>query len=329
MTRRPSLLMACALALCALLTLASTAQAEIIDRIVAQINDEIVTLHDLKRASGPYLFAFGIDPREIDQRPDADQIYKQVLDDIINTELLLQEAKELQIDVSDDDVTQWIGNIHRQMGLDEDQFRDSLRQRGIRWGDYRRYVHDNLLKVRVIRVRVSSRIKITDEEVMDVYRETYGDGADQGLKTVDLSHIFIPVPDGADDETRAKVKDLVERTHARVTAGREDFKEVAREASAGPTASEGGYLGTYRPGELGPKIDAAVFTAKEGEITAPVDVGNGYHIFRVHGIAYEVDPKVAERMEGLRQQMREEELNKQLDTWVQNLRDRAYIRVLY
>ncbi len=324
-----ALLAALTLGLMGAMATTQHAQAEVIDRIVAQINSEIITLHDLKRASGPYLFAFGIDPRQVHKRDDADKIYQQVLQDMINTRLLIQEARELQIDVSDGDVNNWIRNIYGQMGIGEQQFRDSLRSRGIRWSDYRRYVHDNLLKVRVIQIRVGSKIKITEDEVLKVYRETFGEDPENGLKAVSVSHIFIPVPKDSDDTKRALIKDLVEKTHTRVTAGQEDFKDVAKEVSAGPTAADGGFLGTYRPGELSDTIDAAIFSAEENSITKPVDVGNGYHIFRVHGIEFERDPRVAERIAKLRQQMREQELNRELDTWLQNIRDRAYIRILY
>lgn len=312
-----------------LLVGAGQAHAEVIDRIVAQVNSEIITLHDLKRASGPYLFAFGIDPREMGKRDDANKIYQQVLDDMINTRLLLQEARQLQLEITDEDVSRWVSGIYRQMNMSEQQFRDSLRARGIRWSDYRRYVHDNLLKVRVIQIKVSSRIKVSDDELVKVYRETFGDDPNAGQKTVSVSHIFIPVPKDADDARRKTVEDLVERTHARVTRGNEDFKEVAREVSAGPTAEDGGFLGTYRPGELGKAIDAAVFDTPENEITAPIDVGRGFHIFKVHTVDYERSPKVNERLEKLRQQLREEELNQELDTWVKDLRNKAYVRVLY
>ena len=77
-------LSSCALCIVALLAV-DTAHAEIIDRIVAKVNSEIVTLGELKRGSGPYLLAFGIEPDGLDARDDADKIYAQILDDMINT----------------------------------------------------------------------------------------------------------------------------------------------------------------------------------------------------------------------------------------------------
>ncbi len=323
-------LVAFAFALGALLSCPDQARAEVIDRIVAKINREIITLHELKRASGPYLFAFGIDPKEIESRPDAEQIYQQVLQDMINTRLLIQEASTLKLDVTDDDVSRWIASIHQKMQLNEEQFRETLRAKGIRWADYRSYVHDNLLKVRVIQVRISSRIKITDEEVQRAYKETHGaDPATASVKTFDVSHIFIPTPDDPTPEALDNVEALIASTHKRVTDAGEEFRAVAIEVSAGPTAADGGYLGTYQAGDLGDAIEAVLFTHEAGQITPPIKVSSGTHIFKVHAVTEDRDPKIQEELEQLRNSLREEELNKELDTWVQNLRQKAYVRVLF
>jgi peptidyl-prolyl cis-trans isomerase SurA len=308
----------------------ATSQAEVIDRIVAKINQEIITLHDLKRSSGPYLFAFGIDPNQIDERPDADKIYNQVLQDMINTRLLIQEARTLKINISDDEVNRWVGNIHGRMNISEDQFKTTLRGKGIRWSDYRRYVHENLLKVRVIQIRISSRIKITDEEVLRAYKETYGEDPEEaGIKTMDLSHIYISYPENPSEDDKVKIRKIIENSHKRVTEGKEDFKAVAKEVSLGHTASEGGYLGSYQRGDLGKEIESVLFDQAEGEITEPIEVSKGFHIFKVHRVSVERDPNIQDKLEKLRGSLREEELNRELDTWVQNLREKAYVRVLF
>ena len=95
-----------------------------------------------------------------------------------------------------------------------------------------------------------------------------------------------------------------------------------------PTASDGGFLGTYRAGELGPEIDAAVFAAEGASITKPVRVSKGVHIFRIHDVRLERDPKVERRMGKLRVALREKELEKQLKSWIESLRQKAYVRVL-
>lgn len=303
------------------------ASAEVIDRIVAKINDDIITLNDLKRASGPYLLAFGIEPKELPKREDAGAIYKQVLDDMINTRLLVQEAKTFKLEVSEDDVSEWIENIRTQQSLSEASFRSALSAKGIRWHDYRRYVRDNLLKFRVVQVKVGSRVKITDEEVAKAYQGEFKTLPAAGVTTVDVSHIFVPKPEG-DPAAQAKARALIDSVAKRLDGG-EDFAAVAAEVSAGPTASDGGRLGKYRPGELDKEIDDVVFAMKAGETSAPIEVESGFHIFKVHEIIVERDPKVEERMRTLRAKLRDELLNKQLEAWLETLRQRAYVRVMF
>lgn len=327
----PSIARRAALGLAAALVatvFAPTARAEIIDRIVAKVNSEIVTLGELKRGSGPYLLAFGIEPDGVEAREDSEKIYAQILDDMINTRLLVQEARTLQLEVGDADVDQWIQNITSRQGLSEDQFRTALDEKGIRWGDYRRYVKDNLLKFRVVQIKVASKVKVSDDELVAAYVDTHNEDPGQGVKTVDISHIFLPIDPEASPSKTAQVMDLANSTYDRVKSSGATFADVAKEVSAGPTAADGGFLGTYRAGELGPEIDAAVFKTEAGGVTKPVRVSKGVHIFRVHDVRSERDPKVEKRLQALRVSLREKELNKQLGFWIEALRQKAYVRVL-
>jgi peptidyl-prolyl cis-trans isomerase SurA len=327
--RRPLLWLWTAALLVCLMASPALAQAEVIDRIVAKINRDIITLNDLKRASGPYMLAFGIDPQTLPQRPDADEIYRQVLDDMINTQLLVQEAQTLKLKVNDGDVARWIDNTVTQQNITEEQFKTALRSKGIRWRDYRTYIRDNLLKFRVIQVRIGSKVKVSQSELEDAYKDSYGEDAGEGVKVVDVSHIFIPLAADADVETRKRAETLVTNTHKRVLAAEEDFATIAREVSAGPTASDGGYLGTYRNGDLAGPIEKVVFSAEQGDTTEPIKVDSGYHIFRVHEIRSERDPRVEERMESLRGKLREKELNRELNQWLETLRQKSYVKVMY
>lgn len=327
MSRRPWIV----LLLCvALQAIPAAASAEVIDRIVAKINRDIVTLQELRRASGPYLLSFGIDPAELGEREDADKLYQQVLDDLINTRLLLQEANALQIKVSDEDVNEWISrNTLRQQQISEDQLRGALQEKNIRWQDYRRYIQDNLLKLRVIQIRVGSKVKVSDDEVLDAYQQEYGQAPGAGIKVCDISHIFIPLPEGADEVKTAEVEALAQKTWKRVTLGGDEFSAVAKEVSAGPTAADGGHLGVYKPGELDEALDKVVFQAKVGDITEPVRVPSGFHILRIHDARVERDPEVEDQMDDLREKLREAELNKQLTQWLDELRQKSYVKVLY
>jgi peptidyl-prolyl cis-trans isomerase SurA len=329
MTPTRHLLAALTIAALALLGAPDAPRAEIIDRVVAKINREIITLNDLKRASGPYLLAFGIEPEALPERDDADQIYKQVLEDMINTQLLVQEANTLKLSVTDDDVSRWVEDTIRRQNLSEDQFKTALQSKGIRWQDYRAYIRDNLLKFRVIQVRVGSRVKVSDDDLNDAYRAEFAEDPGLGVKVIDVSHIFVPLAADAPEDQRARAADLIERTFQRVQNDAEDFAAVAREVSAGPTATDGGYLGTYRRGDLTAAIEKVVFDANQGDITPPIKVDTGYHIFRVHEVRTERDPRVEERLEQLRGKLREKELNRELTQWLDGLRQKAYVKVMY
>jgi parvulin-like peptidyl-prolyl isomerase len=230
--------------------------------------------------------------------------------------------------VSDVEVDQWIANIQNQQNLSEDEFKAALGEKGIRWGDYRRYVKDNLLKFRIVQYKIANKVKVTDEELVTAYRDEFKEDPGAGMKTVELSHIFLPIDPDASPAKVAEVAELAAATYRRVKGGGPTFAEVAKEVSAGPTASDGGFLGTYRAGELGPEIDTAVFAAEAATVTTPIRVSKGLHIFRIHDVRLERNPRVERRLGKLRVSLRERELEKHLRFWVDALRNKAYVRVL-
>jgi len=299
----------------------------VIDRIVAKINDDIITLNDLKRASGPQLLARNLSREQLERASNADEIYQQILDDMINTRLLVQEAKDLQLDVTEEDVDQWIGNVVRSENATEDQFRDELQARGVRWRDYRTFIKESLLKVRVVQVKVASRVNVTDAEVAQAYREKYGAPPGEGVKAVDLSHIHIPYPEEQTPEKMADVQALVARVMRDLDTGR-PFADLAKEVGAGSTAQNGGYLGKFKPDGLRPEY-APVFDLEPGEYTTPIEIANGYHIFRVNEVFIERDQKIDARLEAIQTKLVGAQRERELKLWLDALRQRAYVKVMY
>ena len=306
---------------------AQAPRAEVIDRIVAKINGDIITLHDLRRAAGPYVLSLNRDPDELNNPEFARTIYGDVLDDMINTRLLLQQARELQLEISDDDVTRWIGSIASRQQLKVEQFRDALKSKGVSWQDYRRFVHDNLLKFRVIQIKLGSRIKITDDELSKAYADRFGQEPKR-VKTVRLSQILIRTPED-DPDLAKRGEQLVKDTYQRLQSG-EDFGDVAREVSMGSTAENGGILpDPFQPGALPPAFEEAVFATKASEFTAPIYGRSGYSIFLVRQIEFQLDDKVQQQLDQLRNVLYEAELNKSLTSWIDTLRKRAYIETMF
>ena len=299
----------------------------VIDRIVAKINGEIITLNDLQRASGAHLLARRMTRKQVESSPNSEAIYQEILEDMINTRLLIQEAKELQLEVTEEDVDRWIENVVQSEGASEEQFRDELRSRGIRWRDYRRYIKESLLKVRVVQVKVASRVTVSDAEVERKFTEKFGAPPGEGIKSVDVSHIHIPYPEERNSETMATTEALVARTMKALEGGR-PFAELAKEVSAGPMADNGGHLGKFKPGDMRPEYDP-IYSLEPGQFTKPIQVESGFHIFKVNETFIDRDPRVDTKLDNIRNQILATQREKELKLWLESLRKRAYVKVMF
>jgi peptidyl-prolyl cis-trans isomerase SurA len=312
-------LLACALAAPA------PAAAEIIDRVAAQVNAEVITLHDVRKAAIPFMLQQGKDPGSLADAPTRSRVYADVLDDLIERKLLLQEAAKLDLRVSDADLDQWLAYTRQQQGgLSEAQVRQQVEQYGVSYDDYKEVVRQNLLKLRITRFRVGSKVTVSDAEVDAAYRERYGPG--QGVERyITVAHILIqPKSQAADDVAAAR--QLAEAALARIRGG-ESFTEVAKATSNGPSAASGGKLGTFRRGDLDEQFEREAFALDVDEVSDVVRTKFGFHVITVTGVEERPNPDIADRKEELRNILLQKAMERQVASYVATLRARAFIDV--
>ena len=299
------------------------ASAEIIDRVAAQVNAEIVTLHDIRQASVPYLLQKGLDPGTLSDDSTRFRVYAEVLDDLIDRKLLMQEAAKLDLRISDAELEQWLAYTRQQQGgLSEPEVRKQVEQYGVDYDDYREVVRQNLLKLRITRFRVGSKAKVSDAEVDAAYRERYGAGA--GFERyITVAHILIqPKTQSAADV--AASRQAAEAALARIRGG-ESFSEVAKATSNGPSAGTGGKLGTFRRGELDEQFEDEAFGLDIGEISKVVRTKFGFHVITVTDTEDRPNPDIQDRKEELRNILLQKAMERQVASYVQTLRGRAFI----
>ena len=250
-----------------------------VEEIVAKCNGDIITRTDLARArqqlitdlrenglAGPALET-ALTDRE-----------KNLLRDKIDQLLLVQKAKDLDINV-DSDVTKQMAKIQQDSGIaDPDKFHDYIKQEShMSFEDFRDEMKKGMLTQRVVRQEVSDKIPIKHEEVEKYYNEHKSDFVRE--ERIFLREILIST-EGKDAAGVAaaekKAKDLV----ARAQRG-ERFAEMARDNSDSPSAKDLGAVPPRKKGEMPQNLENLVWNQPKGYITDPVRVGNGFLILRV------------------------------------------------
>ena len=329
---RPSALAARALAALALaapaiaspLLAARPAHAVIVGGVAARINNDIITLQDVREAAIPFMLQRGLDPQTKRTGTQRAALYRQVLDDLIERRLLVQEAKKQNISISNDELEQWLANVRQQQNMSEDQFRESVEQYGMKFDQYREMTRQNLLRLRIVRFKVVSKIAVSDAEVEAAYRDQFGAArGTQAFYTV--RHILIRPPNDsveADKLARERARDA----RSRIENG-ESFGSVAEEVSDGPTAAKQGMLGEFKKGELDPQFEQAAFSLKPGDLSPVVKTKFGYHVIVIDKIDEREDPQVAERRDAIRGELREKAVERQFRVYLNNLRTHSFVDI--
>lgn len=251
---------------------------DVLDKIVAIVDDNIILKSELEQFSYSFAIQSGIEPAK---EPDEFQeILKQTMDNMIVQKVLLVKAKQDSVTVSDQQIDavleDQIKQMVQQLGSEsrvEDYFGTSLRK--IR-REFREEVEERLL-VQKLRETKSFETQISRREVEDFY-QTYRDSLPVLKESVKISHILVHVEPSKSAVDAAKKK--AERVLARVRKG-EDFGELARQFSEGPSAPKGGDLGLTSRGDMVREFEEVAFSLEPGQISDIVQTKFGLHIIQL------------------------------------------------
>ncbi len=307
--------------------LSAPASAEVVERIAAIVNDDIILLSEVEEVARSYRsMLVGI--RDPDRRTAKEkEIHTKVVDSLIEDKLLQQQMKELNFSVSEREVDGAIERVMKQNNIpDQDTLKEALKQQGIEWTKYRGEVRKQLEKWQFINAKVGNRIKISDAEVELTYEKEKD--SQESEYEYRASHILFRV--AADD---SPARDAAQRTRAEETLERlkagEAFSQLAKELSEGPTARFGGDLGFFREGVMVKAFEDTVLALSEGETSGVVRSPFGYHIIRLTEKREVVSGGVDEAKSDIRQRLREEAMQREMAVWLKQLRGKAYVDIKF
>ncbi|MCC7175274.1 MAG: peptidylprolyl isomerase [Bryobacterales bacterium] len=259
--------------------LGRAADVRVIEQIVAKVNGEIVTSSELERSRRlleAELRQKGLTGAELQTELEAHE--KDLLRDRIDDLLIVQRAKELDLNV-DSEVTKQLAEWQRQSKIaDQDQFQEHVRQQsGMSYEDLRQEMRNQFMKQRLIRQEISSRVNVPKADIEKYYKEHQNEFVREDR--VFLSEILVSTVGKSDSEIPAlekKAKELVDRARRG-----ERFTELARENSGADSAEDEGRLGFFPRNQLQQQIADLVFNQERGYVTDPIRVPNGFLILRV------------------------------------------------
>ena len=244
------------------------------DRIVAVINDEVITLHELRTRLGLALEQL---KRQGTNLPPREVLEQQMLERLIMDKVQLQHAKEIGLRVDDAQLEQALQRIAASNQMSLPQFRDALQRDGIPFARFREEIREEITISRVREREVESKIVISEGEI-DNFLSSDSSGSNN--EEYEVAHILLRTPESAAPEQIQKLKSKAEDIHARLRQG-ESFAEMAAAYSDAPDGLQGGTMG-LRPLERLPNIFSEVVAKMQpGEIAPVLRSPNGFHLVKL------------------------------------------------
>ncbi len=292
----------------------------VMDRIVAVVNNDVITLSELREN----VLYYKVEARPQQSESD-EELAHRLLSRLIESRLQLQEADREKIGVDDTEMTEEIAARMKKLDLStEQEFEALVKKQGLTMDAVKKKLREQILIAKVVRRKVAFRVSVTEQEV-DRYLDENRQKLETGL-TYRARHILIPPDRERTDAAWAAARERARAVFARLESGAE-FSAVAKEVSRDGTAKEGGDLGTLKKGELADDIEAQILKLAPGQISEPFRTELGYHMFKLES----KETLEGEGLARVRQQIRDilfrEKYQARLDAWIAEIKKRAIIEI--
>jgi peptidyl-prolyl cis-trans isomerase SurA len=284
------------------------------EHIRAVVNDEAVSGFDVAAR----LKLIMVSANMPDRQEIKDKLTPQVVDMLIDERLRVQEAKRLEIDVTETEIDQNLAAIAGQNKMTGDEFRQALRAQNVPVETLEDKLEAQIAWQKLVQARLAPRVDVPENQViMRLARAESMKGKTEYL----LSEIFLPVDD---QKKEANVRQLADRLLQQMTTERARFDLLAGQFSQSATAARGGDMGWVPEGQLGDEIDEVLAQMNEGELSRPIRSQNGYHIMFLRKKQDVTEDSLPSEDE-IRNQLGMEQLERLQRSYMMDLKTSAFI----
>jgi peptidyl-prolyl cis-trans isomerase SurA len=281
-----------------------------LDRVVASIDGDPITVHDLKTFAAINKVTLP-DPGDMNS-PDT----KAALKGVISERLLESEVKKYKDQVDDRQVDEYISNFEQGNGLTDAQLRAQLQSQGHTYEEFRKHSRMELQKMIMIQKEVRGKVNISPDEVK-AYFDAHPEEFSVGKETFKLAQILIAVPPNATPAQVEAARVKADSIHKQLLDGA-DFGKLARQYSDDDSRSQGGELGDFSRGEMIDPIQNAIDHMKGGEISDPIRTEHGFHIVKLEEHEQSGAKPFAEVSTQIQEKLVSQKAQQQFGTWVDN-----------
>lgn len=306
--------------------LALGAEAAVVDRILAVVNEDVITQYDMDTLLRPLVQNIRSQQLPPERELQAvRQLRAEMLNNLIDTKLTEQEVKRYNINVTDEEVENYIQQLKQRRSTTDEQLRGFLAEQGMTLEDYRREVKLQLQRTKLVNREVRSKVVITEAEIRAYYEKNkakYGGGTQYHLW-----NLFVKLPPQASTQDREAAQSMLEEVLAELRRGRR-FQEIVRMTAQISLNVQGSDLGLFRIEELTPRLREVVRGLKAGQFSPVVETDFGYQIVFVEEIKETASRPLPQVESEIQDILFRERVDSRFTAWLSELRKRSHIKIM-
>ena len=307
------------------LVLSRPAIAEVCNRIVACVNSDIITLHELNSKIKEMT---GVSPFQImnENKEKYLQTRSNILQILIDEKITHEKVKELGIEISSLEIDKEIERIKKEHALTHEELLNNLKEKGLTYEALRRRIKKDIERMQLTQFEVNSKIVVSDEEIEEYYNEHKEEFKNENR--VRLASIILLQQDPSDKEEALSLAKKADVIMSRLKNGH-DFATLANQFTEGPGAGEGGDLGLFEIASLSPELKDIVDRMPTGEVSQPLVRSFGIQIIKIVEKQEQGVKPIDEVKDMISRKLYRLEVNKRYSSWIKELRDKAYTKIIF
>ncbi|MGM0440967.1 MAG: peptidylprolyl isomerase [Elusimicrobiota bacterium] len=296
------------------------AAEEVVERVIARVNDEPILLTEFKKRADDLIEQYEKEVTGPDREQKLKEFKKRLLDQMIDEKLLIQKAEAEEITVKEEEIDQGMEEIRGRFDSEMD-FQNEITKQGLTGENFRENLKQQIRVIKLTNQDVRSKISPpTEDEVKEYYEENKEEMVVP--EQVRARHILIKTGDErTENEALKKIEDIL----SKVKKEPQNFSEFAEEFSEGPSANMGGDLGYFAQREMPESFSEAAFNLNIDEVSEPVKTSFGYHIIKVVGKRSSEKRNFSEIRDRLRNLLYQKKMEDEYEKYLRELRDEAKI----
>jgi len=302
-----------------ILCLAGVSSAELVDRILAVVNNDIVTLSEFNKTYNKLAMQIqASDYTAEQQRELLTKLNTQVMDTLIKETLTEQQAKTFQIEINENEIDDAIDDIQERHHYTKDEFEQILQMQGSNINEYREHIRKQKIQSQLVGIMVQSKVVITDDDIKayyDSHLEKYQSKTTYHLRTIIKRLIS--------DQTRSEMDEAL----AEINSGT-SFEEAAKKYSEPPFNEGGGLLGSYTLDQLSMQIQDAIKDLQSGTCSSVLQTDQGLQILFVEKITQEGGQSLEEASNDIKQLLYQTKMEQRYHAWIDDLKKKSHIKII-